>query len=147
MRSLVFYLLVYSNELPVATSSAGAFVRREVALVVWNQCSLAACELEGTDENVEILAFPCNQFGSQEPKSNEEIKSFASGKGVKFIMMDKIDVNGPNASLVYKYLKAKAAKGPRRCVALVSSINEQEDVHATLTDKKDKGAMHWSRIL
>jgi len=57
---------------------------------------------------VEILAFPCNQFGQQEPKSNEEIKDFSSSKGVKFRMMDKIDVNGPNASLVYKYLKSKA---------------------------------------
>jgi glutathione peroxidase len=63
-------------------------------------------ELEGAD--VEILAFPCNQFGAQEPKSNKEIKSFASKKGVKFTMMDKINVNGPDASLVYKYLKAKA---------------------------------------
>ena len=63
-------------------------------------------ELQGTP--VEILAFPCNQFGSQEPKSNEEIKQFASKKGVKFTMMEKINVNGPNASLVYKYLKSKA---------------------------------------
>jgi glutathione peroxidase len=65
-------------------------------------------ELLGEGANVEILAFPCNQFGAQEPKSNEEIKEFASDKGVKFTMMDKINVNGPNASLVYKYLKAKA---------------------------------------
>jgi glutathione peroxidase len=56
-------------------------------------------------EKVNILAFPCNQFGKQEPGSAAEIKAFAEEQGVKFTMMSKIDVNGPNASLVYKYLK------------------------------------------
>ena len=56
-------------------------------------------------EPVEILAFPCNQFGEQEPESNEKIQAFAESKGVTFRMMEKIQVNGPNASLVYKYLK------------------------------------------
>jgi glutathione peroxidase-family protein len=54
---------------------------------------------------VNILAFPCNQFGQQEPGSNDEIHTFALGYGVGFQMMSKIDVNGANASLVYKYLK------------------------------------------
>jgi len=54
---------------------------------------------------VEILAFPCNQFGKQEPEECPTIKRFAEKKGVDFRMMDKIDVNGPTASKVYKYLK------------------------------------------
>jgi glutathione peroxidase len=59
-------------------------------------------------EPVELLAFPCNQFGGQEPESNEKIMEFAKSKGVTFRMMDKIQVNGPNASLVYQYLKHTA---------------------------------------
>lgn len=48
---------------------------------------------------------PCNQFGKQEPGTAEEIKQFAASKGVQFRMMEKIDVNGPDAHIVYKYLK------------------------------------------
>lgn len=54
---------------------------------------------------IHILVFPCNQFGQQEPGTNEEIKAFAKGKGVEFTVMDKVDVNGPAAHLLYKYLK------------------------------------------
>ncbi len=54
----------------------------------------------------EILAFPCNQFGSQEPGTNEEIKNFCSTKyNVTFRLFDKIEVNGPNEHPLYKYLK------------------------------------------
>jgi glutathione peroxidase len=60
-------------------------------------------------EKVNILAFPCNQFGRQEPGSEEEIYEFArESYGVEFTMMEKVDVNGPRASVVYKYLKSKA---------------------------------------
>lgn len=53
-----------------------------------------------------VLAFPCNQFGSQEPKSNYEIKSFASQTyGVTFPLFAKVDVNGENTSPVYTFLK------------------------------------------
>ena len=60
-------------------------------------------------KGLEIICFPCNQFGRQEPGSNEEIKKFVeekfdfSGPGVN--MMDKIDVNGANTSPVWKWLK------------------------------------------
>jgi len=57
---------------------------------------------------INILAFPCNQFGQQEPGSAKEIIDFAVGEyGVEFTMMEKIDVNGNNASIIYKYLKSK----------------------------------------
>lgn len=57
---------------------------------------------------LKILAFPCNQFGSQEPGSNEEIKQTTSEKyGVKFDMFAKIDVNGSNADPLWNYLKMK----------------------------------------
>eukprot|EP00549_Striatella_unipunctata_P012183 CAMPEP_0118698160 /NCGR_PEP_ID=MMETSP0800-20121206/15022_1 /TAXON_ID=210618 ORGANISM="Striatella unipunctata, Strain CCMP2910" /NCGR_SAMPLE_ID=MMETSP0800 /ASSEMBLY_ACC=CAM_ASM_000638 /LENGTH=226 /DNA_ID=CAMNT_0006597901 /DNA_START=76 /DNA_END=759 /DNA_ORIENTATION=+ len=58
---------------------------------------------------VEILGFPCNQFGEQEPEKCEAIEKFATNKGVKFQMMDKIDVNGMDVSPVYKFLKKKTS--------------------------------------
>ena len=61
------------------------------------------------DKDFEILAFPCNQFGAQEPGTNEQVNEFATEEyGVEFTMMEKVDVNGPSASIVYKYLKSVA---------------------------------------
>ena len=58
------------------------------------------------DQGLEILGFPCNQFGAQEPGTNEEVKSFCDlNYNVSFKMFDKIDVNGSNASPLFKYLK------------------------------------------
>jgi glutathione peroxidase-family protein len=58
---------------------------------------------------INILAFPCNQFGQQEPGTANEILEFVEDEyGVEFTMMEKVDVNGPNASIVFKYLKSKA---------------------------------------
>jgi glutathione peroxidase-family protein len=57
------------------------------------------------DKNVNILAFPCNQFMRQEPGSAEDIARFAESKGVEFTMMSKINVNGDDADPVYKFLK------------------------------------------
>jgi len=59
-------------------------------------------------KGLRILAFPCNQFGSQEPGTNEEIKAFATGTyGVKFDIFAKINVNGDSADPLWKYLKHK----------------------------------------
>lgn len=53
-----------------------------------------------------ILGFPCNQFGSQEPGSDEEIQSFCQiNYGVSFPIMQKIDVNGDGAAPLYNWLK------------------------------------------
>ncbi|EFN52049.1 hypothetical protein CHLNCDRAFT_49115 [Chlorella variabilis] len=56
-------------------------------------------------KGLEVLAFPCNQFGSQEPGSNSEIKSFAERKGFKGPMFAKTDVNGSEAEPLFTYLK------------------------------------------
>ena len=52
-----------------------------------------------------VLAFPCNQFGGQEPGSAQEILNFVAGYGVTFPLFEKIDVNGPNTHPLFKYLK------------------------------------------
>lgn len=54
-----------------------------------------------------VLAFPCNQFGAQEPGTAAEIRKFADGYNVKFDVFEKCDVNGPNAHPVWVYLKSK----------------------------------------
>ena len=57
----------------------------------------------------EVLGFPCNQFGSQEPGSSEDIKEFCElNYSVTFPMFEKINVNGPNAHPLYEYLKNNA---------------------------------------
>jgi glutathione peroxidase len=56
-----------------------------------------------------VLGFPCNQFGAQDPGSNDEIASFCQlNYGVSFPMMAKIDVNGGNADPLYQWLTAEA---------------------------------------
>ena len=59
------------------------------------------------DEGFEILDFPCNQFGEQTPGSDEEVHDFCTGRyGITFPQYSKIDVNGENASPLYKWLTA-----------------------------------------
>lgn len=56
----------------------------------------------------EVLGFPCNQFGKQEPGNEAEIKEFCSTKyDVSFPMFAKIDVNGENAHPLYKLLRGE----------------------------------------
>lgn len=62
------------------------------------------------DQGLEILGFPCNQFMGQDPGSNEEIQNFCRlNYGVTFPMLAKIDVNGPRADPLYKYLTRQTA--------------------------------------
>ena len=62
-----------------------------------------------SNKDFEILAFPCNQFGAQEPGSNEEIQEFCDiNFNVSFKIFDKINVNGSNASPLFKHLKNEA---------------------------------------
>ncbi|MBA4330116.1 MAG: glutathione peroxidase [Polaromonas sp.] len=56
-----------------------------------------------------VLGFPCNQFGSQDPGADGEIAEFCQvNYGVSFPMMGKIDVNGPAAHPLYKWLSSEA---------------------------------------
>jgi glutathione peroxidase len=55
---------------------------------------------------LEVLGFPCNQFGAQEPGDAKEIESFCEiNYGVSFPLFEKIDVNGADAAPLYRYLK------------------------------------------
>ena len=61
---------------------------------------------EFKDQDVVVLGFPCNQFGAQEPGTNEEICEFAQGKfDVTFPMFAKIEVNGEGTCDLYRLLK------------------------------------------
>ena len=61
------------------------------------------------DQGLVVLGFPCNQFGSQDPGSNEEIGAFCQKNyGVSFPMMAKTDVNGAQAHPLYQWLKGQA---------------------------------------
>ena len=63
------------------------------------------------DQDFEVLGFPCNQFGAQEPGNAEEIEQFCKiNFGVTFPLMEKIDVNGPDASPLFDWMK-KEQKG------------------------------------
>ena len=60
-------------------------------------------------QGLEILAFPCNQFGRQEPGSDAEIRGFCERNyAVTFPLFSKIEVNGEGAHPLYKYLKSEA---------------------------------------
>ena len=61
------------------------------------------------DQGFEIMAFPCNQFGGQEPGSADEIAEFCKVNfGLSFPLMAKVDVNGAGAPPLYDWLKSEA---------------------------------------
>ena len=63
-------------------------------------------------KGLEVLAFPCNQFGKQESGTNEEIQNFCKiNYGLSFPVFAKIDVNGKNAIPLYKFLKDEKSAG------------------------------------
>ena len=63
------------------------------------------------DRGLEILAFPCNQFGGQESGTNEEIKNFCDTKfNVSFKLFDKVEVKGENAASLFNFLAEKSGR-------------------------------------
>jgi glutathione peroxidase len=66
---------------------------------------LERLQQEYGDRGLTVIGFPCNQFGGQEPGTNEEIAQFCSATyGVSFPMMDKVDVNGADRHPVFTEL-------------------------------------------
>src|SRR5436309_2735712 len=75
--------------------------------------ALEAIHEKYKDKGLTVLGFPCNQFGGQEPGSNEQIKEFCSTKyNVSFPLFDKIDVNGPKRHPLYTSLAGKDSPFP-----------------------------------
>lgn len=70
---------------------------------------LEALSRKYRDQGLEVLGFPCNQFGGQEPGDAAQIGAFCEKNyGVSFPMFDKIEVNGPGAHPLYKWLTHSA---------------------------------------
>lgn len=70
---------------------------------------LQALHHDLADKGLQVLGFPCNQFGSQEPGSDAEIQQFCSTNyQVSFPVFGKLEVNGPDADPLYRYLRARA---------------------------------------
>lgn len=100
-------------------TTLGAFEGKVLLVVnVASQCGLTK-QYEGLealyqawhDKGFEVLGFPCNEFGAQEPGTEEEIKNFCSTQfGVKFPMFSKIEVNGEGRHPLYKALIAAQPK-------------------------------------
>jgi glutathione peroxidase len=104
------------KDIDLKATSLGAYKGKVLLIVnVASKCgftpqykTLEAVFEKYKDKGLVILGFPCNQFGAQEPGSNEEIKEFCSLKyNVTFPIFDKIEVNGPGRSPVYTTLAGK----------------------------------------
>jgi glutathione peroxidase len=91
-------------------TTLGAFTGKVLLIVnVASKCGLTpqykaleALQEKYQDKGFVVLGFPCNQFGGQEPGTNEQIKEFCTSKyNVTFPLFDKIDVNGPKRHPLY----------------------------------------------
>ncbi|GLE08937.1 hypothetical protein PINS_up020412 [Pythium insidiosum] len=82
-------------------------VSSKCGLTPTNYPELAALDEKYRDQGLAVLAFPCNQFASQEPGTHEEIMEFVKQYNCQFPFFEKHDVNGANARPVFTYLKAK----------------------------------------
>ena len=95
------------------------------------------------DDGLEILDFPCNQFGEQAPGSDEEIHSFCTGRyGITFPQFAKVDVIGENAIPLYKWIAENTefdgfGKGPMALV--MKGVAKKMD-----KDYKKNGAIKWN---
>jgi len=75
--------------------------------------ALEATYRKYSDQGLVVLGFPCNQFGGQEPGTNEEIKAFCTSKyDVTFPLFDKIEVNGPGRNPLYTELSGDTSPFP-----------------------------------
>lgn len=93
-------------------------------------------------DGLEILDFPCNQFGEQAPGDDEEIHSFCTGRyGITFPQYSKIDVNGENAIPLYQYLTSNTTfagfSGPMSLI--LKPIVKKMDA-----DYKNNGKIKWN---
>ncbi len=97
------------------------------------------CQKDG----LEILDFPCNQFGNQAPGEDEEIHSFCTGRyGITFPQFSKIDVNGENAIPLYQWLTENTTFegfGKSPMSLMMSGVAKKMD-----KDYKNNGKIKWN---
>lgn len=97
------------------------FVNKKVTLIVnvasacgytnSNYKQLSELHKKYSEKGLQILGFPCNQFGGQEPKCEVDIKNYVSNKfKVEFPLFSKIEVNGAKTHPLYIYLKLQSGK-------------------------------------
>lgn len=95
------------------------------------------------DNGLEILDFPCNQFGEEAPGSDDEIHSFCTGRfGITFPQFAKIDVNGENAIPLYKWLTENSTFegfGKSPMAIMMKGIAKKMD-----KDYKNNGNIKWN---
>ena len=97
-----------------ATTLGALDARADLVVNVASKCGLTKHyttlqELHSAyaDQGLAVVAFPCNQFGGQEPGTNDEIQEFCSTTyNVTFPLFDKVDVNGPDRHALYAELTA-----------------------------------------
>ena len=90
------------------------------------------------DKGLEILDFPCNQFGNQAPGTDDEIHEFCTLKyNTSFDQFAKIDVNGENESALYTYLKGAIADDKIEGLKNKMAMKAVEKISKTTKDKKD----------
>lgn len=99
--------------------------------------------VEFKDKGLEILDFPCNQFGEQAKGSDEEIYTFCTGRfGITFPQFAKIDVNGENAIPLYKWLTENTKFGGFGVLPMsliLSGVVKKQD-----KDYKNNGNVKWN---
>ena len=94
------------------------------------------------DKGLEILDFPCNQFGHQAPGTDEEIHDFCTLKyNTTFDQFKKIDVNGDNASPLYKYLKEQIQEEEFSSTASKIAMKAVKVISTTC---KNPGDIRWN---
>ncbi|MBQ7897388.1 MAG: glutathione peroxidase [Clostridia bacterium] len=98
---------------------------------------------EFNKDGLEILDFPCNQFGEQAPGSDEEIHSFCTGRfGITFPQFAKVDVLGDNADPLFKHLSENTefgGFGMSPMSVMMNSIAKKMD-----SDYKNNGKIKWN---
>ena len=94
------------------------------------------------DKGLEILDFPCNQFGNQAPGDNEEIHTFCTGRfGITFPQYGKVDVNGENAIPLFRWLTENTTfEGFQGAAGLaLGAVVKKMD-----KDYKNNGSVKWN---
>lgn len=98
---------------------------------------------EFKEQGLEILDFPCNQFGQQAPGNNEEIHSFCTGRfGITFPQFSKVDVNGEHAIPLFKWLTENTkfeGFGKSPMALMMNGVAKKMD-----KDYKNNGKIKWN---